>query len=68
MALSTLSLPLCTGRWMCLHMLGREAMAAMIASDMSLGCEVVKRTRMSGAASATAMRRSAKPVPLSASL
>ena len=41
------------GRWMCLHTLGTSAMTWSVSSLMSLGCEVVKRTRMSGTASAT---------------
>ena len=39
-------LPLCTGRWICLQMLGTSAMACRVSSLMSLGCEVVKRTRI----------------------
>ena len=46
-------LPLCTGRWMCLHTLGMSAMTWRVSSLMSLGCEVVKRIRTPGAASAT---------------
>ena len=67
MALSTELLPDCTGRWMCLQMLGRDAMALITSSLRSLGCEVVKRTRMSGAASATAVSRAAKSVTVPSS-
>ncbi len=69
MALSTLSEPDWTGRCMCLQTFGFEAMTAMISSDMSLGCEVVKRMRISGAASATIASRRAKSMvsPLSVS-
>ena len=62
MALSTALLPLCTGRCTWRQMLGCEAMAAMVASLMSLGWEVVKRTRMSGALSATIASRRSKPI------
>ena len=60
-ALSTLLLPDCTGRWMCLHTFGTVAITSMISSVMSFGCDVVKRTRISGAASATILSRSVKP-------
>ena len=53
-------LPLCTGRWMWRHTLGISAITRSVSSLMSLGCDVVKRTLMPGAASATALSRSGK--------
>ena len=53
MALSTALLPDCTGRCMWRQILGVAAMTAIVSSDISLGWEVVKRTRICGAVSAT---------------
>ncbi len=61
-ALSTAVLPLCTGRWIWLHIFGREAMARNVSSVMSLGCEVVKRTLIPGTASATFKSSAVKSV------
>ena len=60
-----LSLPLCTGRWICLHTLGISAITRSVSSLMSFGCDVVKRTRISGTSSATRRRRAGKRIVFS---
>ena len=62
MRFSTLSLPLCTGRWMWRHTFGTSAITRSVSSLMSFGCDVVKRTLMSGTASATARSSCGKPM------
>ena len=46
-------LPLCTGRWICLHTFGTWAITSSVSSLISFGWEVAKRMRTPGAASAT---------------
>ncbi len=41
-------LPLCTGRWICLHTFGTRAITSSVSSLISFGWEVVKRTRTPG--------------------
>ena len=60
MAFSTESEPDCTGRCIWRQMFGYEAMVSIIRSVMSLGCDVVKRMRISGAALAVISNSEAK--------
>ena len=60
MRLSMSLCPLCTGRWMYLQMFSWRDMACNTSSVMSLGWDVLNRTRRSGLTAATSSSNSAK--------
>ena len=55
-------LPLCTGRWICLHTFGTSAITCSVSSLMSFGWLVVNLTLISPASSATILSNSAKVI------